>query len=575
MSEAYDFVVVGSGGGAMVAALYMRSQGKSVVVLEKTDLLGGTTATSGGVMWIPNNRFMKEAGIADSDERAIAYLDATVGDDPQLLGATRERRRAYVRESQNMLEFLISQGIKLRRITSWPDYQELEGHSVPGRCVAAELFDINELGEWKSKLRPNFLPLPGNIDEFMQLPYIKKSGAARKAMAKILGRLLISKLRGKHLVGGGASLQGRVLQAALKAGAEFRVNTPVKQLIVENGRVVGVLASENGVDKRIDARLGVLINAGGFARNQQMLDKYNPGVSAEWTSVIPADTGEMIEEAARIGAALAQMHERIGSPVALPPNNPPIKPQMQGDCAKPHAIVVDQSGARYMNEAASYADISAGMLQRNKTMPAVPSWLIVDSQFIRKYMFVGTMPGLKTKPKEWFEQGFIKQGGTIEELAQACGIDPDKLRATIERYNGFVRNGRDEDFRRGERAYDQWAGDPFHEPKKTLGTLEEGPFYAVQIFPGDVSTLGGIVTDVYARALRPDGSVIPGLYATGTSSATVMANRNPGAGTSVGPSYTWGYVAAKHAASAENAITSPTSAETSSINPIGARSAAS
>lgn len=540
MSESCDFIVVGSGGGSMCAALVLRAAGKRVLILEKASLVGGTTAISGGVMWIPANRYMKEAGIEDSAEAALRYLDAIIGDQPDTPGASRARRRAYVEQAPRMLDFLAGQGIRLRRLPSWPDYYNAPGESVPGRTVVSELFDLKQLGEWKDKLRPGFLPLPANLDEAMQLPLMKRSGAAKKVLLRVIGRAIGDRLTGKRRVTAGQALQGQMLHAALKAGVEIRLNCPVKQIVMEDGRAVGVRTAAG----EVRARLGVLINAGGFARNQAMRDRYIPGTSAEWTNVIAEDTGEMIAEGQRLGAALAQMEERVGSPMAFPPENPKVKPGMQGDMAKPHAILVDQNGLRYLRESASYVQLCQWMLARKD---GTPSWMVFDSQFINKYMLAGSMPGAK-KPRAWTESGFLRSGETIEALAAACGIDGARLRATVERFNGFARQNRDEDFGRGGHAYQEWLGDPLATgPSKTLGTIEQGPFYAVQVYPGDVSTFGGLLTDEHARVLRADGSPISGLYATGTSTASVMGRNSPGAGASIGPSFTWGYVAAQHA----------------------------
>jgi 3-oxosteroid 1-dehydrogenase len=546
VSDTFDFVVVGSGGGSMCAALVLRAAGKSVLILEKSGLVGGTTAISGGVMWIPDNRYMKAAGIPDSREQALRYMDAVIGDHPDTPGATNARRHTYVEQAPRMLDFLVEQGIRLRRMPRWPDYYASAGESEPGRAVVSELFDIKQLGEWQHRLRPGFLPLPANLDEAMQLPLMKRSGAAKKVLLRVLGRALADRLRGRKRVTAGQALQGQMLHAALKAGVEIRLNCPVQRLTVEDGRVTGVVAVKDGAPWRVGARLGVLINAGGFARNQRMRDRYIPGTSAEWTNVIAEDTGEMIEEGQRVGAAVAQMDERVGSPMGLPPGNVAMKPGMQGDIAKPHAILVDQSGARFLRESSSYVQLCQAMLERNKKVPAVPSWMVLDSQYLAKYMLAGSMPGAK-KPKAWTEQKFLHSAETLEQLAAACGMDPGRLRAAVDRYNGFVRQNRDEDFQRGGHAYGEWLGDPLHEgPSKTLGSIEKGPFYAVQVYPGDVSTFGGLVTDEYARVLRADGSAIPGLYATGTSTASVMGRDSPGPGASIGPAFTWGYVAARH-----------------------------
>lgn len=547
MDETFDFIIVGSGGGAMAAALVLRERGKSVLILEKTGLVGGATARSGGVLWIPNSRFV--AG-EDSADAANAYLDAVVGDHNDTPGATRARRRAYVEQAPAMLDFLIGHGIAFRRGPDWPDYyDEAPGALARGRTVVAELFDANRLGTWKAKLRPGFLPIPARLDEAMQMPKLKQSGAAKKTLLKVLLRAIGGRLRGKHWVTAGNALMGRMLDAALKAGAELRVDAPVKQIIVEDGRAAGVVAEIEGAERRIGARLGVLINAGGFAQNQAMLDRYVPGVSAAWSNAPEGDTGEMIEEAVRIGAATAQMDVRVCNQVALPPDLKlgALKPGVQNDCAKPHSIVVDQTGVRYMSEAGSYMDFEREMRARDRVVPAVPSWLVMDRRYLDRFMLAGTMPGAK-KPKAWLESGFLKKADTLEGLAAACGMDPANLIGSVKRFNGFVRAGRDEDFHRGERAYERWLGDE----GKTLGTVEQGPFTAIQVFPGDVGTFGGIVTDEHARVLRADGTPIPGLYATGTSTASVMGRSSPGAGSSIGPSFTWGYVAARHAAGPMN-----------------------
>jgi 3-oxosteroid 1-dehydrogenase len=220
-----------------------------------------------------------------------------------------------------------------------------------------------------------------------------------------------------------------------------------------------------------------------------------------------------------------------------------IQPQM----GKPHAFVVDQSGVRYMNEAGSYMAFCQGMIARDREVPAIPSWMVMDSRYLKDYMLAETMPGT-SKPARWINENYLRKGDTIAALASACGMDPVKLSATTARFNNFARAGRDEDFQRGDRAYDRWLGDRTHGPSPALGTVEEAPFYAVPVVPGDVGTYGGVVTNSNAQVLREDGSVIPGLYATGTTTASVMGRAYPGAGASIGPSFTWGYVAAKHAA---------------------------
>ncbi len=550
--ETFDFVAVGSGGGSMCASLVMRSAGKSTVILEKTGLVGGTTARAGGVMWIPNNPFMRRDGIEDSSDKALSYLNAVIGDARDAPGATPARRRSFVTEAPRMVEFLVGQGVKLTRASYWPDYyDELPGGSAPGRTVVAELFDANELGAWKSKLRPNVLPLPGMLEDIMKLQTIKLSWKTKLLAAKIGLRAIGARLTGRHWVTAGAALQGRMLQAVLKQGIDIRTDSPVSELIVEDGSVTGVVTVKDGRPWRVGARLGVLVNAGGFSHNQAMRDKYQPGSQTKWSMAMQPDQGEMIEEMMRRGAAIAQMEEFVGYQHTIPPGseNSDIKPPAQSMTAKPHAILVDQSGVRYMNEGGSYMAYCKAMFERHKTVPAVPSWAILDSQYLRRYMLAGTMPGSK-KPQRWYDEGYLRKGDTIEELAVQLNMKPATLRATVDRFNGFVANGTDEDFRRGSRAYDRWLGDPYHKPSAALGSISEGPFYAIPVVPGDVGTYGGVVTDEFARVLRQDGSVISGLYATGISTASVMGRVYPGAGCSIGPAFAFGYIAAKHAAGA-------------------------
>jgi 3-oxosteroid 1-dehydrogenase len=560
--QTFDFVVVGSGGGAMCAALVMHKAGKSVLVVEKTDLLGGTTSRSGGVMWIPNNRFMKEAGVPDSYDQAMAYIEATAGQSVDAPGTTLERRQAYVTEGPRMVDFLVEQGIKLRRAPSWPDYyDERAGGSVPGRTVLADLFDTNELGEWKTRLRPNFMEIPAYHAEGFEISTFKSSWTGKFAMLKVGMRVALAKITGKDWTTAGGALQGRMLQACLKAGVQFRTDSAVKTFVTENGAVKGVTVATGDGELHIGARLGVLVNAGGFAQNQDMRDRYMPGTSVKWTAAGPGDTGEMIRELMALGAATGQMNERVGNQMTIPPGVENTNGQGvslgsisgQMNYAKPHSIVVDQTGVRYMNEGGSYMAFCQNLMKRNETVPALPSWWISDEQSMRKYMFCGTMPGTQ-KPQEWYDSGFLMRADTIEELARMIDMDPARLKATVDRFNIGARAGRDDEFKRGARAYDQWLGDHYHHPSNALGAIDQGPFYAARVWPGDVGTYGGVVTDVHARVLREDGSAIPGLYATGTTTASVMGRVYPGAGSSVGPSFVFGFIAAKHAANTSNSI---------------------
>lgn len=577
--EIFDYVVVGSGAGSMCAALVMRKAGKSVLVLEKTSVVGGTTARSGGAMWIPNNRYMKRDGIEDSTEKAMTYLDELIGDDPSAPGATRERRLKFVTEAPRMVDFIAEQGVRLTRTDHWPDYYDnRRGGSADSRSVFSEVFDANELGPWAARLRTGFIPMPVNVADLLPLPkalkkrignrmtvlvgsmhlgqmmkmqHFKKSPSGWLMMARVGLLWLYGKLTGRRYIAAGAGLQGQMLNAALKAGTDVRVDAPVSELIAEGSRIVGVVTIRDGKPWRIGARLGVLVNAGGFAHNQAMRDQYAPGTRAEWTSAAEGDTGEMLQEMMRHGAAVAQMSERVGNQTTPLPGfeHMSIKPAMQGVTAKPHCILVDQSGVRYQSEGGSYSAYCKGMLARDKIVPAVPSWAVFDERLLKNYIFAGGMPGAALdKTAEWIAAGYMKKADTLAALASQLNMVPETLLATVERFNGFVDKGVDEDFHRGESAYDAWLGDPFRDGSPSLGRIDQPPFYAVPILPGDMGMYGGVVTDAHGRVLREDGSVIDGLYATGVCTAGVMGGSYPGGGASVGPAMTFGYIAARHAA---------------------------
>jgi 3-oxosteroid 1-dehydrogenase len=397
--------------------------------------------------------------------------------------------------------------------------------------------------------------MPVRLSDATKVPFARNSWAIKGMIVKIGFRIVLGKLLGKHWVTAGAALQGRMLQALLKTPVVIRTESAVTGLTVENGKVIGVVTAKDGKPWKVGARLGVLINAGGFGKSQAMRDKYMPGTHAEWSNEIESNTGDMHVEMERIGGVLAQMDEMVGFQSTRAPGweQAYVIPGMQAVTAKPHAILVDRTGVRYLNEGGSYELYCQSMRERDRLVPAVPSWAIMDSQYMAKYGLADKGPGKKI-PASWRETGYIKEGATIAELARAIAVDPATLRNSIERWNGFVEGGRVEDFHRGVRAYDDYLGDPFFTagPNKTMGKIEQGPFYAAEVIPADVGTYGGVVTDVNARVLKADGSPIEGLYACGISTASPMGGVYPGAGASVGPSMTFGWIAARHAAGLGN-----------------------
>lgn len=555
--ETFDWVVVGSGAGSMSSALLMKEAGKSCVILEKAAWVGGTTCKSGGVMWIPANRFMDPG--EDSVEKGVEYLNNVVPDGEDSPGTSPERRRAYVVEARKMLDFIVGQGVELERgSTFWPDYyDELPGGVKTSRTVTALPFDKNELGkEWAGKLRKGFLEVPAKLDDGMKLPFMKHSWEIKKIFAKIAFQMVTGKLTGKHWVTAGAALQGRMLKAVLaKNAADIRLNSAVSEVIMEDGKAVGVVTVKDGKPWRVGANLGILMNAGGFSQNQPMRDRYMPGTRKEWSNGIESNTGDMHVELERKGAVLAQMDQMVGFQMSRAPgwDTDYVKPGTQSTTGKPHAIQVDQSGVRYLNEGGSYEEFCENMLIRDRTVPAIPSWAIMDQQYMDEYAVAGKGMA-KRSMKKWLESGWMKKADTIEGLAALIDVPPEALRATVDRWNGFVDKGVDEDFHRGERAYDNWLGDPYFTkgPNNCMGRIDTGPFYAIDVVPGDVGTYGGVVCDSDSRVLKEDGSPIEGLYACGITTASPMGRVYPGAGASVGPSMTFGWVAAKHAAGLGN-----------------------
>lgn len=549
--EQTDFVIAGSGAGSMCAGLYMRDNGHSVVLLEKSDLLGGVTCKSGGVMWIPNNRFMRRDGVDESEELAQSYLDSLAAGQYDVPGSTPQKRVAYLRQAPEMLDYLIEQhNMPFDRVPYWPDYyDDRPGGCSTSRTVVAELFDLKELGAWRKKIRPGFLSLPLTLADAMNLSAVSHEWAARWMLVKFIGRLFAQIFTGKRRVSAGAALQARALKVALDKGVDVRTGTPVTALIIDDDRVVGVETVKDGQPWRIGASCGVLVNAGGFGKNADMRAEYQPDTSVEWSNATEEDTGDLIQEMHAKGAALYNMDMMVGYQSTIPPGKEGayIKPGAQRMLCSPHAIMVDQSGVRYQNEGGSYVAFCRGMLDRHALVPSVPSWGIFDARCVRKYGIAGAKG--RRQLNKWLQAGYLKVSTSIAGLAQEIGCDPVVLTATVERFNGFVQKNNDEDFGRGNRKYDLWLGDRFNQdgPSETLGTLEQGPFYAVPIVPGDVGTYGGVVTDEYARVLRDDGSVIGGLYATGVCTASVFGRVYPGAGASIGPAYTFGYIAAKHA----------------------------
>lgn len=557
--ETCDFLVVGSGGASMCVGLLYKKLGRRALILEKQGKVGGSTGYSGGVWWIPNNPLMKRAGVEDSFDKAWQYFESAVKYRGK--GSSDARRRAFLESGPEMVEFLEQQGMKFKYADGWSDYyDDLPGGQPRGRSLVAELFDIKQLGEWKDKLStyPG-MALPLGSEDFPQVMIAKTTFSGKKMALRLVFNILKSKLLGQDLRGQGAAIQGRMLQMALRENVPIRTETAVKDFIIEGDRVVGVLATRNGQELRIRANDGVLINSGGFSRNQAMRDRYQPKPNAwRWTNANPGDTGEMIEAAMRLGAEIDCMNESWWVITSLAPGetlpegavNPqgvPIPFMHHLDLSLPHLVMVDRLGRRFADESGAYMEIGQRLYARHQQVGGpVPAWVILESRHRNNYPWGTAQPG--RTPQSWLDSGYMKKADTLEELARICGIDWAGLKDEVDKFNGYCRAGVDPEFNRGGRAFDRAHGDPTVTPNPNLGAIEKGPFYAVAMYPGDVGTAGGLITDEHARVLRSDGSIIEGLYATGNATASVVGRCYPAAGASIGASFVFGYRAAQHAA---------------------------
>jgi 3-oxosteroid 1-dehydrogenase len=571
-----DVLVVGSGGGGMTAALKADAEGLDTLVVEKSAQFGGSTALSGGGIWVPGAPSQRRAGYVPAPDDTFEYLkqitDGVVSD---------ARLRQYVGAAPEMMDFL-------EKSSSWFEfvwkpgyadyYPELPGGSERGSTINVPELDLRKLGaEEQNLLTPLALApkglwfAPKDLRLFYQ---VRQNWRGKAVLVKLIWRMFRARAFGERMAAIGQSLMARMRLALKDHDVPLWLNAPMTELLTDvDGKVVGAVIERDGTPQRIGTRRGVILAAGGFDHDMEWRRQHLPELEKDWSFGNPAAMGDGIRAGEKVGAATDLLDEAWWFPAMCWPDG--RLQFMLNERMMPSQFVVNGDGKRFVNEAAPYMDFAHAMIQGQRSgVSHIPCWLVTDIRSFHRYVVGGHLPIPKIPfapvptgwkiPKAWLESGIVKEGNSFEELAAAIGVPASNLRETAERFNELARNGHDDDFNRGDSAYDNYYGDPTL-PNPNLHPIGAPPYYAFQLILGDLGTSGGLRTDEYARVLRDDDSVIAGLYATGNVTAAVMGRSYAGAGATIGPAMTFGYVAAKHIA--QTRMISPTTDST--LEPTG------
>lgn len=545
-----DLLVVGSGTG-MAAALAAAEHGLKVLIVEKSQYVGGSTARSGGALWIPASPVLEKYGAGDTAQKARTYLDSVVA-------ATAPPQR-----SAEFVTHLAATVQMLRRTTpmrftwarDYSDYHpELPGGSADGRTCECRPFNTSLLGRYRSLLRPGLMeptiPMPTTSADYRWMNLMVR--VPRKGLPLIVKRLaqgVGGLMLGRRYTAGGQALAAGLFAGVLRAGIGVWTQTTLVRLITDGDRVTGAVVAHNGREITVEARRGVVLAAGGFDHNMDMRWKFQSESLVEHASLgAETNTGDAIRIAQDAGAGIDLMDQAWWFPAVAPlPGADPLV--MLAERSLPGSLIVDQTGQRFTNESSDYMSFGQCVLERERAGNPVESmWIVFDQQYRNSYVFAADRFPRMSLPQAWYDAGIAHRSEDLAELGRMMKVPESQFVATVERFNEMSRAGDDSDFGRGRSAYDRYYGDPTITPNPNLRPLDHGPFYAVKMALSDLGTCGGLRADERARVLREDGSAIAGLYAIGNTAANAFGATYPGAGATIAQGLVYGYIAALDAA---------------------------
>jgi succinate dehydrogenase/fumarate reductase flavoprotein subunit len=553
-----DVLVVGGGAGGMAAALSAHIGGCKVLLVEKTDRIGGSTAISGGAVWAPLNSQSEPAGHPDSFEKVWTYMRNTVGD-----AAPAEMQKAFLDACGPAIDALARHTeVQLAARTYSPDYYpDRDGAALGGRSLDPVAFDGRKLGPHFKELRdplPEFMVLGGmmvTLTDAKNLLAAFRSFGAWKESVKLVLRYAGDRLRGYHRgtrVVLGNALAARLFRSLLDRGIDYWLDAPLKSLHVEEGLVMGACIERNGRATWVRARRAVVVATGGFPWNPAMREQLYPHPTGPWSMSPAGNAGEGIALAQAAGATMGAGYfgPAFWAPVSIRQcaDGTQVRyPHLVWDRAKPGLMAVNSAGRRFVNESTSYHEFVLGMYRSHETVPTMPAYLVCDSDFMERWGLGLALPG--GRPREHLlRDGYLHRANSLVELAAALQIDAAGLRASADEFNRAGETGVDPAFGKGSTAYNQYLGDPDHRPNACLGPLRKAPFYAVKVYAGDIGTACGIRCNAHAQALAADGQPIAGLYVAGNDMQSVMGGQYPAPGITLGPALTFGWVAGQHIA---------------------------